>query len=255
MKPLKLTSILTMLVVMLAIVVVSTGQGQDLKEGSKRTPTDVVKPEATPTGWLILNGKLIPGPYDIVIEDGKIKINGLGIAPSPKPRKVITVEPNTAAQHQVFVAFREAFNMWVAEEGLEIARQRALEFMQAQPIVEKAYLASESDLRVLFRGEKYEERVYLHPPRKSPLSPEEVRQQFLEDRVESLRYWLTHGTLVILNEGVLMATPPAEGEATLKKLQEIVATKADVDERLSAIREIIPDKEMAKAIAERLSQE
>lgn len=255
MKQLKLTFNLATVVVMLTTVVVSTVQGQLAGEGSKGAQTDVAEPEATPTGWLILNGKLIPGPYDIVIEDGKIKINGLGIAPSPKPRKVITVDPSAVARHQVYEAFWAAFRTWVAEEGLEVARQRALEFMQAQPIVEKAYLASESDLQVLFQGEKYEVTVSLEPPRESPLSPEEARQQFLEDYVGSLRYWLTHGTLVILNEGVLMVTPPSEGEATLKKLREIVVTKADLEERLSAIREIIPDKAMAKAIAERLSQE
>jgi hypothetical protein len=215
MNQLKLIVMLMLLVALPTSLAISGDQTQSIPISTRGINQDTDIPIESTEGWLILNGELIPGPYDIVIEDDNIKINGLDITASPQPQKVITVEPSTKAQHAVYEALREAFPNWVASDGLDAARLRALEYVKAQPIVENVYMDAESDLRVLFKGEKYEDRIFLDPPIEDQPSPKEVRQNLLNDYLNSLKYWLTNGCLVIINEGVLMATPPLEGQVTL----------------------------------------
>jgi len=206
-------------------------------------------------GWLILEGKLISGPYDVRIVEGLLEINGNKIEKPVKPVVSIAVNPSVAARHQVLETLRTALETWVAEEGPAPAREYALAFMQSQPLVEDVRFHSDTHLRVVFRGEEHAEYVDLSTPSETQVSPEQVRAQYLESQAKALKYWLTHGSLVILQEGVLMATAPAEGERTLTQLREIVGSTKDVDIRAASIREIIPDRGMAKAIAEQLLQD
>jgi hypothetical protein len=205
-------------------------------------------------GWLIMGGKLIPGPYVVRIVEGLIEINEKKIEKPVRPAVSIAVNPSVAAKHQVLETLRTALRTWTVEEGFAAARERALAFMQSQPLVESVRFDSDNHLRVVFHDEKYAEYVDLVTRNETQVSREEVRAQYIESQAKALEYWLTHGSLVILQNGMLMATSPGEGEATLRHLQEIVSSTADMDTRAALISKIIPDSGMAKAISEQLSE-
>lgn len=238
-------------VVGIAILCARTA-AQDETTGGSTSEANASGEAQEPKGWLILEGKLIPGPYDVRTLKSEIQINGKNIRKPRKPAVSIAVNPSAAAVHQVVQTLRAALRTWVLEDGAVVARERALEFMESQPLVDDVRFHSDTHLRVIFRGEEVPEYINLHVRSQPGLSKEQVRAQYLESQVKALKYWLTHGALVILNEGVLMATPPGEGEATVQQLQEMAASETDLDRRAAAIGELIPDREMAKAIAERL---
>jgi hypothetical protein len=238
-----------------AVAAGKDGGGADKPTAAGGADGNPGRPEPAPTGWLILDGRLIPGPYDVAIVDDGIRIDGLSIEPPPGPAVPITVTPEIVAQHEVLESLSAALQKWTKEGGAEAACTHALEFMRSQALVEEVVLHSETSLRVLFRGVKYPEYVDLSASPPDEPSLERVRAEYLDDQARALRYWLTHGSLVIFNRGVLMATPTTEGAAMLKQLRDLVARNDDVDVRAAAVGVLIPEPGMARAIAERLRPE
>lgn len=220
-----------------------------------RYPRDTAK---VGTGWLIVNGEFIAGPYEVVVGDSNIKINGFPVYPGfrPEHRPSAEVDSNIIARFQLSEAFWPAFRSWVKEQGQQAACEQAVGFMLAQPIIDTAYLAGPCDLRVVYRN--WPERTVrfdLEPPMEFEPQPDGWQHQFMERRVARLRQALTHKGLVISQDGRFAVTDAPAAEQKLKKLQEIVSTLSSLPERIVALSEIIPDRTAAEAIARRFRQE
>ena len=203
------------------------------------------------TSWLIVDGAIVPGPYEIIVLEDGIEINGRRLLEPAAPASPITVSARTKAQHQAIEAVHMVFPLWAAEDGEAAASAAAVMYMLAQREVVEAEFVSPHTLRVKFRGERYDEFVTLesHP---AEVPPEQVRQSYLQDQGEALDHWLHNGALVIMQGSVLMATPEREGKTLLSKLVAIIRSDLTPLARLDAIDDLLPDGDMANAIAQHL---
>jgi len=208
-------------------------------------------------GRLILEGKYIPGPYTVVIKGETIEVNGVpAVYPKPPPPgfKHLVVDSNAIQLFRVDSALWANFHQWREQYGFGEARQRALDFLLAQPVVEYARMEGETSLIVKYRGKKWEEGVYLYSASVSADSSSRITvRQNLERSAERLRNWLKQGCLVIMVKGgsQSMTFCSHRGDIAFSILQEIVAGIRDPEKRYQAIRGIVSGKEWAREIAER----
>jgi hypothetical protein len=205
----------------------------------------------TCTGWLILDGRLIPGPYDFVLEDDCIRINGLPyMAPTP-PEPKREVPQHISDQHAASRGILNTFHNAVPKVGVDSARALALAYALSQSILDTAYFFSSDRLEIIPHGESWPGFIWLRPILDSPRSSEDVRNERLQHAVSDLKKWLNHGWLVLTRSrgGYLEARKPPRAGETVKELQRIAATVPDLQERIAAVKEIVHDDAMAEVIA------
>lgn len=227
-------------------------------EGPQRIATEkpVTKPPVSQDGFVIVDGRLLDPPYKLEYDSQVLTVNGVRAMQAKASEKTITVPPRAAAQHQVISDMYALFRMSVTEDGLRVARQRAFAYMKGQPLIEEAALLDDGQtLRIKFAGEKWEEWLDLSPPRPPSVLPAQPQQDYLESLAKSIQHWLENGCLVVLGEGVVMASSPGEGASLVRELRRIIAGESSIDKRVSAIREIISDSKLSRAIAEQLQPE
>ncbi len=222
--------------------------GSPARQIVPESPNDITEKTGLQEGWLILNGQLLERPYTLERTESGVSVNGRGVLEPPSYPQVISVSDETAARHELSVTFWKQFYGWVDEEGIDLARSKAVAFMQAQPIVESAALAGENELRIKYKGLPFEERLYLEKKTEARPDLEDRRQKYADDYYESLNRWLEKGCLVIISDGVLMVTPPSEGESTVKSIKSIISSQASTVDKLESLKAIVPDRAMAKRI-------
>jgi len=244
--------------IMLITPMTNNIQAQSNTVGIKTAEDTAQLPNA---GWLIFDGELIPGPYDIVIEDDCIKVNGRSYMAPPEPpkqTKEVPYDSNAVAVHNLLNRAEDTFYTYQSAAGLQVAQERTLASLRNEKLVDSAYFSGLGLWLMLHYPPEKEETIpfilMLAEQRPAPPQPyTERRREILEDRAQSLRGWLSNGNLVILR-GVqgLYVINSMKARETLEKLRAIVASTPDMETRTAAIRKIIHDDRMAKAIAERL---
>ena len=213
---------------------------------------DPVEPESP--GWLILRGEPVPGPYRVEVVNHNVMVNGRSIDPPVESTSSPSIDREHAAREKLFQQFQSIWEDSVELEGLSAAQRDAVIFWQSSPIVAKAELspASASELLVLFRGERTSEHVALTAPDSSSPLPDELRDENLRAWASNLEDALTHGHLaVVQGQGYVFVAPAGESAELLQELREIVAAVSDREEKIRAVRKLVPDDEMARDIAER----
>ena len=216
-------------------------------------------PADTVTGQLILDGKLIPGPYEIIIQDSTIRVNGIIALALPKgPRQAeqrtdIEIDSNVMAKYKVDEAFARAFRNWETERGFDTACTLAVGYMRRQPLVDSAYWMGPGAFCVFYEGDR-DPNVFELYPHMDPEPPDPNRwQKVLEFVAGGLKGALHDGSLVIMQNGQCWPISPPKRMTVLKQLQDIVASEPDMEKRIAAIKKIVRDERSAKAIAEKLA--
>jgi len=224
----------------------------DSTKEARRAAAKAVEEARSSTGWLILDGKLIPGPYDIIIEDDCIKINGLPyMAPKPpEPTEDIEIPEYIIKQHAISNAMLDTFENSFPHVGFDSARSIARSFAESQPEVDSTRLYSPRDIEVFFEWSSIPKHHWLLPV--DPPEPhEKVRKDVLEQRAKQLQGWLSRGCLVITKStgGYMESRQPPRAGEILKELRRIAATIPDLQERIAAVKEVVHHNGMAEAIA------
>ena len=210
------------------------------------------------SGALILRGELISPPYSIeVIGDG-VYVNGLSLArPSETASQPELTSDNVGYngnREKLFRDFWAAWEGWSRQDGAQIAHEKALQFWRAAPGVLQADFASpqqRSSLAVQFVGRTQALVIELQPPDFDTDSVEQARSQNLQELARTLRYALSHGQLLIVeDEGHSYSAPPGDGIRLLQQIESVNATVPDPASRYRALRQLVPDDEMAGDIAE-----
>jgi hypothetical protein len=210
-------------------------------------------------GWLILDGEYIPGPYEFEVTDSAILINGLiVVAPPPKAKetKEKTYDSVAVARSRLEKAFLDSLANWRTWFGLDSAGHLAENFMLNQAVIETAFLASETDLRVSFRGYQYEERWNL-----ASLVPEssEDKKSKLRDRLEiisdRIKAYLFNAGLVLMQDGRFTGIGHPRSAVVFDELKEIAETIPDLDQRIEAVERATGDRKRARKIAEHFMQQ
>jgi len=212
----------------------------------------------TLTGWLILDGELIPGPYEVVvvIQDSSILVNGI-VAVSPAPQSEPIVVDSKYVAHHTFAAEQNVgYDSVYIKKGEAAAKKWAYEFSQNHPLVDTVYYSRGGDLVIKFVDEKYEEHITFLPPAEKLPNHEEMEEMFrknLQSIGERLRGSLSHGSLVIKSSiswgGATIPFP--RSKLVIDELKRICATISDLEERVAAIKKVIGNDDQAQLIAER----
>jgi hypothetical protein len=213
-----------------------------------------IQPSTGQPGWLILRGELVEGPYRVEISENSVEINGRSLA---KPRFDAPVVDTSSADYVrldgLYQRFWALWPYFVQRDGLDKARQDAVWFWSASPVVVSAGLdvGGHGDLVVHFAGDDYPEHLQLEIPdtalSPSASEPPDSLREF-RDEIANL---LSGGNLVVIDdEGHWYATSPGEGQAVLQKINE-AAGRPPGAERFEAMRLLIPDDQLARTLAER----
>jgi len=274
MKRRNLIAVLTCSFFILAIVATlissglsqSTGKGKsatDNKSDSARKARRAAMKESdkvnkdTLTGWLILDGRLIPGPYEVVIKDSSVEVNGIVAVSPPQRQEPVAVDPKCVAHHELMMQADAGYDSIYAEKGEGAAKKWYFEFLQKQPLVDSIYVSRHGALTVKFQDEKYAEEVFFAPREKDAPTREEMFKKNLQWFGEGLRGSLNHGSLVIKSSkiGGGQTIPFPESKLVIDELKRISATIPDLEERVAAIKDVIGNNDQARLIAERFLRE
>ncbi len=212
------------------------------------------------TGWLIHDGQLIPGPYDVVVEDSIILVNNQHIYPRPRPipKDTTEIDPDIRAISKLSDRFWDILPIWIDSLGRDGAFQRAVEFMLSQEIVDTAYLTANTgtkgpaDMRVSYNvGTDFEIPFDLDSYRNmiTKSETEGWYQSHLLKRAREIDYLLSHTGLVFSQNGTIRWVRAPRGKSQLAEIKAILGSTTDNRERVTAIRDIVIDKEIAEAIA------
>lgn len=204
-------------------------------------------------GWLIRDGSLVERPYRVAVENNQITINGVALTAEARPAAPFAVTREVEARHELSERFIAWARIMVRTLEGAAAAQAAADYLRTQPLVERVEAGADgTHVMVWFRGEEHREEWLL--PRRGPrISPEEARRIYLESEVRALEYWLRTGSVVIIQNGIVLASHAAEGELLLRRLEEAVTVNADATVRYLAVKQFINDDTLAMGIAENLT--
>ncbi len=212
----------------------------------------------TITGWLILDGELIPGPYDVVITDNSILVNGLVVVAPPPKQENIAVDPKYVAHHELSIEMHTGYDSVYVEKGGGEAQKWVYEFLQNHPLVDTVYPSKFADLAYKFVDDKYPNHVTFLPPEdENAPTREEILKETLQWYGARLGGSLSHGSLVIRARGSGGGTtiPFPRSRLKMDELIRIAATIPDLEERVAAIKKTIGNNDQARLIAERFNIE
>jgi len=211
-------------------------------------------------GWVILNGELINKPYTFTIRGDTILINGVpAIYPLHRPGREgwtpSDVDSNAVARHELSETLWEKFNGWHSKNGFDAACVQAVEYLNSSPIVEHARIDSGGDIAIKYRGKPNEEYITFPTPDEipdydttgtGPLRPNPSR---LSRRVEVFEKRINLGSLIFIQNNRQYSVPPGRARALLNEISTIIQTTSNIEERIPALRKIIPSEDIATAVA------
>lgn len=240
------------LVVFSTLILFTVSHAQDVVSpvDTMTLPDRFAVPADTTTGWLILYGELVSPPYEIVVEDSNIFINGLPYYRRPKPSKTreSRLDSTGKSVYELDRKFWPLFRTHVEQEGMEAARIWASEYIGSHPVVDTAYFIAPSDLLVEYRGVGFK-TIYELELRSRPKSPEGHFGKTLKFRAKVLAAALDQKSLVILNGGARSVIHAPDGEKRFIMLKD-AAKIVDFRARFSTIKSIVGDSAIATSIAE-----
>ncbi len=217
------------------------------------------------TGWLILEGRYIPGPYNFSVSGDTLFVNGIPVNhPRRTPRRPLPenppVGPAPDSLHELNKAFWKNLRTWYSESGFETARMKGVEFLEASSLVESARIDSGGDITAKYVGRPGEETFYLHtlfdPDQEhiaDLLTPEATTAR-LERRAANLTAELNKGALVITVGPQRRTLAPPKAEQVFIEIQRIIDSIPEIEGRKEALRTIIPNDRIRTAIAEKFDQ-
>jgi hypothetical protein len=219
--------------------------------GAVPVPEVILKqPDASSTGWLIVRGVLVEGPYTAVVGDDTVVVNGVPLA---APRAPLPSDPDPGARAQLFEQFWLQWRQWCDTADLEIARTWAVDWWNSAPGVMLAERVppDDGDLRLWFDGDPDYQLLYLQPPASDLPPPDEAsRLAVLEELRQEVQATLDHGRLLVVeDEGYSLSFPSGESGEVMAQIEAIGATLADEEARFQALRVILPDEQTARSIA------
>ena len=206
-----------------------------------------------PGPWLILNGRLVPGPHEVEIRDGAIHVDGEPMIRPRPPGPRIEVTPQAIARFEVGQHVLSAADAWITEFGREGAQKRAVEWLRSQSIVESAEPADHGVL-VTWKERGPDGRIETEGIHFGCGFGEELPEEKhanLEREAERLRNQLRMpGLLIIATDGNVNTMGP--GAERLAEIRRAVSEGWTVESRARRLEEILHHAPAARAIAERV---
>lgn len=215
-------------------------------------PGRAVIPVDSNPGYLILNGEFINSPYEIVLEAGALTVNGIDTAPLPlQPKGTILVDSLTREKARAFDEHGRLFQAWCRDFSRKEAQQRSYAYWQASPLVEKVYWKSETVLAIKYKGDPYEEEIWLHTWKvmEPDLAMHDLRSK--EMTAVKLQRGLSQGDLVVKYGGFLQMIHRPRAKIVLDSIKTILSGSLDEEQKILELQKFIFHRGAVELIIER----
>ncbi len=202
-------------------------------------------------GWLILNGRLINPPYEVIRKNDTILVNGLQVYPKIRTAKNTTERPSAAVRRiwELGKEFNGKFSEWVERYDQDSLAKLALKFYRDSPLIDSAFLESSQLLAIYYSDwPELEVLVDLDPPKMDP-PPEGWAQTSFERRRKRIESALNYRALVIFQNGLSRIIPFPRSEKVYNEIRQILASTEGLTEQAKRILPFVSDQEMADSIA------
>lgn len=209
--------------------------------------------------WLVLNGRLVEGPYSVEVVDGELLVNGASLVRPRPDGPPLGSNPVFVARHEVVLSVLRHKDAWIAERGPEAAKRSAVESLTGQAVVARAF-ADADGVVVEWREDPRErpplpERIQFREGGFAEDGPEE-RLASLERRASTYRGWLaTPGALVVATDGNVNATWAPRGARVLAEIRRLVRDVSGREALVARLTELLGHPPAAAAIAENFESE
>ena len=199
------------------------------------------------SGRIILDGRLIELPYQIIVDSSNIRINGRNVYPQIKSNPDVMVDSGLIEQCIVLDSVFAYFDDWFNNVGYDSAIMLAYEFLSHQNIVDSVYFDKDSTLRVKFYSQEWPEALLFEPPTESASDPRESKFQFLQNQVAQMNEFVSDGGLIIISKGVIIYRKNAD--LVLKEIKDILNDdKLNQNGKISEIKKLVVDRNAAMSI-------
>ena len=203
------------------------------------------------TGALVLDGTEIAKPFDIGIEGDQVQVNGqviLEVTP-PAPATPEVYDLDTA--YGVISNAMEQYAIIQSDRGVDAASASTLKLLRESELVDSARSVNSGTFEVFLKGDPYPEILELSGERSTPVGSASARQA-LRERHVAIENFLRQGRLVVLQDGILVATEPNTADERITAIRDASDPDLGLAQRRELLQSVIPDALVAELLANRL---
>ncbi len=243
----KLIAIISIVAVMCLGLAIVSVVGDSTNVEPKRQHS--ARPTPGP-GWLILNGRLINPPYEVVRKNDTILVNELQVSPRHRPSKPKkAIMPGVRESIELGTRVGGSLDKWRNEYGQDSAAKLALASYRGSPIIDTAFLEDSLVMSVYYSHRpEMKVGIDLDPPKMDP-PPAGWAETNFERRRKRIESALNHKALVIFQNGQSRIIRYPKSETYLSEFKRISKTIADPSKRAKLIIPFVADPQMADSIA------
>ncbi len=211
-------------------------------------------PDESPSGRIILNGRLLEPPYEITSIDSTIRINGKALFSIGKEKPIVidsTTPLKSRLVHEAIDSFANAYK----QVGKDSALQLILDFFSGYDIVDSAYIDKSGNFSVKYSDLNGPIWIWLQPPTSDKQPPTRKHaDQLLDEQARLIRSSIANGNLVLIHNGSVRAFLK-DARQKIKNIEEIyLSDNLDNNAKLQMVFGIVKDIDCAKDIIENWKQ-
>jgi hypothetical protein len=207
------------------------------------------------SGRIILNGRLLEPPYDIIVQNDTIKINGISLISQGTPiamdRDTNSIK-NAEIKYNLLSASIDSFDNACKNVGYDSALIVMLDYFNGKDIVDSAYIDEHFGFSVKFKDAIGPEWIWYEPT-----IPDSLKKW---GEMQSYNAMVQHATLIrkAVGNGNLVILGYRGGEAHLSYAQKwikeinriVTSSQLSREEKFNALRRIAKDDHNAEDILE-----
>ena len=198
------------------------------------------------SGRIILNGRLLEPPYEIVVDIDSLMINGKAVI-SKRNERPLVVDSTTPIKTRLAYKAIDSFSVACAMVGYDSALSLIKDFFEGFDIVDSAYIDASGNFSV-----KYKDLmgpIWIWFQTQNLNSPDESRQghrnNLLINQAEVLIKSIENGNLVIIH-GENIRVHLKHATKKIKQIKKVISEQNVGDEeKLRALQKIVIDSDCA----------
>ncbi|MCH2133459.1 MAG: hypothetical protein MK116_06900 [Phycisphaerales bacterium] len=214
--------------------------------GAHGAPADAIN-----SGALIIDGTELAGPYRLDVVDDQVLLNDQAIMELPPQAPPAPLDLET--RHGVIQSALEQYAMLRPDTSRELAANATVTEIRRSNLVESANAKGDDLIEIQFKNQEYPDVLELTVERREPLGPD-GRQQILVNHRKMIENFLRADCLVILVDGIVLATEPGTAQDRLDRIRAATAAGLTVDQLKAELRTSIGDSLVATLLAERVAE-
>ena len=202
-------------------------------------------------GALIIDGSEIPPPFRFERNNDQLLVNDRLILECPV--ELIPEPLDMETRHGVIQNALDQYLIINQNNSREFAVQDTLAMIRGSKLVENAQAMQDDLIEIQFKGQAYPDMLELSGERMKPLTPQ-ARQQILINHRRMIENFLRADSLVILIDGIVLATEPGTAEERLNLIREAAEAELDFNAMKDQYQLATGDSLVAELLTQRVVQ-